>query len=52
MGKARMYTIVGVLLTAIVFAGGIGFAVKSYMDSRPVAFNDPALEQAVYAHRI
>ena len=49
MGKARIYTIVGALLTAIIFMGGIGFAIKSYMDSRPVAFNDPALEQAVYA---
>ena len=49
MEKARIYTIVGVLLTAIIFMGGIGFATKCYLDSRPVAFNDPALEQAVYA---
>ena len=45
--KAKTTRIVmAVMLAAILLVGG-GFAIKWYLDSSPVVFNDPALERAV-----
>ena len=40
-------TIMAAILAAIIIVVGGGFAIASYLENRPVVFNDPALEQAV-----
>ena len=40
-------TIMAAIIAAIIIVVGGGFAIASYLENRPVVFNDPALEQAV-----
>ena len=40
-------TVMAAVIAAIIVVAGGGFAIASYLENRPVVFNDPALEQAV-----